>query len=348
MNALRSSLGLLLAMVALVLLFGSSYTLLETDQAIITQFGRPVGTPVTEPGLHWKAPFIQTVNRLEKRVLEWDGPTNEMPTKDKTYIQVDTFARWRISDPTQFFVRIRDERSALSRLEDIIGSEVRTSVARHELIEIVRSDKQRQPLKDDSLKMLASGSGGLGSLPPIQFGRLQLEKEIKKLAAEKLAELGIELMDVRFGRINYNPQVLERIYQRMISERQQIAQRYRSEGEGEAARIMGKKQRDLAEIESKAYKQVQQLQGEADAEATRIYAEAFNKNAQASEFYGFVKTMETYKTSLSGNVTLVLSTDSDFFSLLKKVPAIGAPPVQALPAPSPVPTPAPAVLTPAP
>jgi len=317
MNTMRSTLVFVIGVVVAVILFAGVYTLRETDQAIITQFGRPVGAVVLDAGLHWKTPFIQTVNRLEKRVLEWDGPVTEMPTKDKTYIEVDTFARWRISDPTIFFVRMRDERSAQSRIDDIIGSEVRTSVARHELIEIVRSDKAREPLRDEDLKTLPSGIGSLGTLPPIQFGRLELEKEIKRLAADKLLDLGIELMDVRFGRINYNAQVLDRIYQRMISERLQIAQRFRSEGEGEAARILGKKQRDLAEIESKAYRQVQQLQGEGDAEATRIYAEAFNKDAQAVDFYGFLKTMETYKTMFAGNSTLVLSTDSDLFRQLK-------------------------------
>ena len=218
---------------------------------------------------------------------------------------------------------------------------------RHELIEIVRSDKDREPLKDDSLKNLPSGSGGLGSLPPIRHGRLELERNIKKSSVEKLAELGIELMDVRFKRINYNGQVLERIYARMVSERQQIAQRFRSEGEGEAARIMGKKERDLAEIESKAYKQVQQLQGEADAEATRIYAEAFNQGPQATEFYGFTKTLETFKTVLGGDSTIILSTDSDLFRLLKKAqPAAVAPPSPAAPstpsAPTTVPAPVPA------
>lgn len=335
MNSVRSTLGLLLGLVLAVFCFTGLYALRETDQAIITQFGRPIGGPVTTPGLHWKAPFVQTVNRLEKRVLEWDGPVTEMPTKDKTYIEVDTFARWRISDPTVFFVSTRDERSARSRIDDIIGSEVRTSVARHELIEIVRSDKEREPLKDDSLETLPSGIGGLGTLPPIQFGRLELEKEIKTLAAQKLRDLGIELMDVRFRRINYNAQVLDRIYQRMISERLQIAQRFRSEGEGEAARIMGTKQRDLASIESKAYRQVQQLQGEGDAEATRIYANAFNKDAQAADFYRFIKTMETYKTIWGGNSTVVFSTNSDLFRPLKTVqpgpigepaPAAAAPP----------------------
>lgn len=339
MNPLRSLILGLLALLALMVLFGGFFTLSETDQAIITQFGRPIGAPITEPGLHWKVPFSQKVNRLEKRVLEWDGQPNEMPTKDKTYIEVDTFARWRISDPTQFFVRITDERSARSRLDDIIGSEVRTAVARHELIEIVRSDKGREPMKDESLKKMPWGTG-VGSLPPIQMGRLELESSVKKLSAEKLAELGIELMDVRFKRINYNAQVLDRIYQRMISERLQIAQRFRSEGEGEAARILGKKLRDLNEIESTAYKQVQEIQGQADAEATRIYAESFNQGAQATEFYGFVKTLETYKKVLGDSSMLVLSTDSDLFRLLKKATPAG-------PAAAPLPRTVPAAPAPA-
>lgn len=319
MNAIRNFI-ITVVLIALAAVGSSSfYCVSEMEIAIVTQFGKPIGEPITEPGLHWKTPFIQTVSRLEKRVLEWDGPPTEMPTKDKTYIEVDAFARWLIEDPTQFFVRIRDERSAQSRLDDIIGSEVRTVVARHELIEIVRSDKNRKSVKDETLKQVAPGNRGLGSLPPIQYGRLELEKEIKESSAKKLAEFGIRLIDIRFKRINYNKEVLTRIYQRMISERMQIAQRFRSEGEGEAARIMGRKEKDLNEIESTAYKQVQEIQGGADAEASRIYAESFNKSAQASEFYAFVKTMETYKRVLDGNSTLLLSTDSDIFRLLKTV-----------------------------
>ncbi len=299
-------LGLLLANTSL-------YTVRETDTAIVTRFGRPVGEPKTEPGLHFKVPFIELVNRLEKRVMEWDGPPVEMPTKDKTYIEVDSFARWRISEPSKYFVTLRDERSAKSRLDDIIGSEIRASVARHELIELIRSDKTRV------MKVDPQNPGTVVASVPvkIQRGRMEIEQDILAASAPKLTTLGIELLDVRIKRVNYNEAVLQRIYQRMMSERQQIAQRFRSEGEGEAARIGGKKERDLQEVESTAYKQVLQLKGDADAEATRIYAQAFNQSAEASEFYGFMKTLETYKKILGPGTNLVLSTDSEIFSLLK-------------------------------
>ncbi|MEO6595493.1 MAG: protease modulator HflC [Planctomycetota bacterium] len=303
----------LLALFLLLVFSGTFYTVRMTDTVILTQFGGPVGDPITEPGLHWKMPFIQEVTRLEKRVLEFDGQATEMPTKDKTYIEVDAFGRWRIGDPATFYVRLRDERSAQSRLEDIIGSEVRTAVASHELIEIIRSDKTRV-LPPDLEKQISLTS----VLPTAKRGRLEIQKDILAAAAPKLKDLGIELLDVRIKRVNYNTDVLTRIYQRMISERQQIAQRFRSEGEGEAARILGKKEKDLREVESIAYKQVQQNRGEADAEATRIYAEAYDKSPEASEFYTFVKTMETYRAVLGGGTNLVLSTDSDLFRLFKQ------------------------------
>ncbi len=304
----------LLALVCFSVLTGSFYTVRETETAILTQFGRPIGEPITEPGLHFKVPFIQTVNRIEKRVLEWDGPANEMPTKDKTYVEVDTFARWRIADPAKYFVGLRDERSAQSRLEDIIGSEVRAAVASHELIEIIRSQKGRALTEDPQKK----GAGAATIMPVAQRGRLEIEHDILTASAPKLAPLGLELLDVRIKRVSYNSQVLDRIYKRMISERQQIAQRFRSEGEGEAARILGKKDRDLREVESTAYKQVQQVQGEADAEASRIYAEAYNQSPAAAEFYGFLKTLETYRKILGPGTSVIFSTDSDLFRLLKK------------------------------
>src|SRR5215469_7026721 len=255
---MRRSSGLLVLILAAVfvgilVISLSVYTVDQTEQVIITQFGQPVGEPITEPGLHFKVPFVQTVNTLDKRFLEWDGAPVAIPTRDKTYIHVDTFARWRISDPKTFFVRLHDERSAQSRLEDILGSETRNAVAKHDLIEIVRTDKERKPLRDENLKNVPTGLGTIGVLPPIQYGRVKIEEEIKTNGAKKLAEFGIDLLDVRLKRVNYNPDVLDRIYQRMISERRQIAQRFRSEGEGEAARIAGQKERDLNEIQSTAY-----------------------------------------------------------------------------------------------
>jgi len=305
-------------LLGLVLLL-SLYTVRQTEQVIITQFGRPIGEPITEPGLHFKLPFVQEVNRIDKRYLAWDGPMVEMSTKDKTYIQVDTFARWRITDPMQYFLRLRDERSAQSRLEDILGSETRTAVARHELIEVVRTEKNRKPLQDENAAATLTGVGALGVLRPIQFGRAELEKSIFEAAAPKLAEFGIELLDIRIKRLNYNPEVLERIYQRMISERLQIAQRFRSEGEGEAARISGKKERDINEIESTAYKRVQEIRGESDAKATEIYARAYTQKPQAADFYRFTKSMDTYRKIIGSEATVVLSTNSDLFSLLKRI-----------------------------
>ncbi len=303
---------------AVFLVLQSTYTVNQAEQVIITQFGKPVGEPITEPGLHFKMPFTQQVNSFDKRYLAWDGPMVEMSTKDKTYVQVDTFARWRITQPMQYYLRLRDERSAQSRLEDILGSETRTAIARHELIEVVRSDKDRKPLQDESLGPL-TGEGTIGVLRPIRVGRAAIEKDVFDAAAPKLAEFGVELLDVRFKRINYNHQVLERIHQRMISERLQISQRFRSEGEGEAARINGNKERDINEIESTAYKRVQEIQGEADAKATEIYAKAYGQKSEAAEFYKFLKSMETYRKVIDGDATIVLSTNSDLFSLLKRV-----------------------------
>jgi len=292
------------------------YVVNETDQVIITQFGKPVGRPITEPGLHVKLPFVQVVNRLEKRFLEWDGAPVGIPTKDKTYIYVDAFARWRIEDPERYFVRIRDERSAQSRLEDILGSEIRNSIARHQLIEIVRSDKGRVPQGDETI--IGEGkTGSIGSLIPIALGRAGIESEIQKAAVGKLREFGIELMDLRLKRVNYNPDVLDRIYQRMISERLQIAQRFRSEGEGEAAKIAGRKEMDLQEISSGAYRKVQQIRGEADAKATEIYSRAYNQTGEAAEFYQFLKTLQTYPLVFAGDTQLVLSTDAMLLKLLK-------------------------------
>lgn len=317
-GTLRSIFAGVAALVLLIVLRTAFYTVKQTQQVIVTQFGKPVGDPVTEPGLHLKLPFIQTVNRIDKRFLEWDGAPVAIPTRDKTYIHVDTFARWRIDDPKTYFVRLHDERSAQSRLDDILGSETRNAVAKHDLIEIVRSDKARKPLRDENIKAAAGYVGALGVLPPIAFGRAKVEAEIKAGASVKMAEFGIALLDVRLKRVNYNPDVLDRIYQRMISERQQIAQRFRSEGEGEAARIAGQRDRDLNEIESTAYRQVQQIRGQADAKASEIYARAYTQSPHAAEFYSFLKSMATYRRVLTKDSTLVLSTDSDLLRYLRR------------------------------
>ena len=291
-----------------------SYVVEETDQVIITQFGKPVGEPQTEPGLHFKMPFIQDINRIEKRFLPWDGPSNVMSTKDKNYLIIDTFARWRIQDPLKYFLRLRDVRSALSRLDDILGSEIRNAVARHDLIEIVRTDKDREAKTDESL---VQGVAMDGVLNPITIGRELVEKQILEKAAVKLVDFGIELKDVRFKRINYNETVRRRIYERMISERNQIADRFRSEGAGEAAKIMGLKEKDLAQIESESYRSVEQIYGEADANASAIYAESYNKSPEAVAFYTFIKTLETYKEVLNSDISLFITTDNPLFKLFK-------------------------------
>jgi membrane protease subunit HflC len=294
------------------------YTVSEVEQAIITQFGKPVGEPVTTAGLKFKIPFIQDVNPIDKRVLEWDGKPSDMPTKDKLYISVDLFARWRIIDPLQYFLRLRDERSAQSRLDDILGSETRNAVAKHELIEIIRTTKDRVPLRD-ALLTEAERKQDIGSLVPIQKGRKLVEQEIFSAAAEKVRVFGIELLDIRFKRINYNESVRPKIYDRMISERRQIAERFLSEGNGEAARIRGNRVRDLNKIQSEAYRQVEEIRGVADAKATEIYATAYNQSPEAAAFYEFTRTMHAYKSIISKNTTLVLSTDSDLFKFLKGI-----------------------------
>jgi modulator of FtsH protease HflC len=313
--ALRVLMVALLA-ILVVATAGSYYTVSETHQVIITQFGRPVGNPVTTAGLKFKAPFIQQANPIDKRILQWDGSPTDMPTKDKLYISVDLFARWRITDPLQYFLRLRDERSAQSRLDDILGSETRNAVAKHELIEIIRTTKDRAPLQDSTI---ADPNNVVGALVPIRKGRQLVEAEIFAAAAKKVEVFGIELLDIRFKRINYNESVRPKIYDRMISERRQIAERFRSEGNGEAARILGNRERDLNRIQSEAYKRVEEIRGEADATATGIYAQAYNQSEQAVQFYEFTRTMETYKTIIATNTTLILSTDSDLFGFLKTI-----------------------------
>ena len=310
----------LLAILALLaigtyVLMGLIYTVSEVEQAIITQFGEPVDAPVTTAGLKFKVPFIQDVNLIDKRVLEWDGNPSDMPTKDKLYISVDIFARWRIVDPLRYFLRLHDERSAQSRLDDVLGSEIRNAVAKHELIEIIRTTKDRVPLRDT----LATEAGrvDVGSLVPIQKGRKLVEQEIFAEAAEKVRVFGIELLDIRFKRINYNESVRPKIYDRMISERRQIAERFLSEGNGEAARIRGNRVRDLNKIQSEAYRQVEEIRGVADAKATEIYARAYNQSPEAVAFYEFTRTMQSYKSIIAENTTLVLSTNSDLFKFLK-------------------------------
>ena len=316
MNSVKPIVLLVLVGAAVFILTSALYAVSEIEQVIITQFGRPVGAAVTTAGLKLKVPFIQEVNRIDKRILEWDGSPTDMPTEDKLYISVDLFARWRIKDPLQYFLRLRDERSAQSRLDDILGSETRNAVAKHQLIEIIRTTKDRLPLRDASL---ADANNVVGALVPIEKGRKQVEEELFAAASQKVQVFGIELMDIRFKRINYNESVRPKIYDRMISERRQIAERFRSEGNGEAARIVGNRERDLNKVQSEAYRSVEGIRGEADARATEIYARAYNQSPEAVQFYEFTRTMETYKAAIATNTTLVLSTDSELFKFLKSI-----------------------------
>ena len=313
---------LLIALAGVVVIASSAFTVNETEQVFITEFGKPVGDPINadpaknDAGLHWKKPFIQEVNRIEKRMLEWDGPATEMPTRDKLYITVDNFARWRISDPKTYFEKLRDERSALSRLDDIIGSETRNVIASHDLIEVIRSDKDRKPVRDESL---VAADSNLGQLPPIRFGRNTLDEQILKAAQPKVRSWGIELLDIRFKRINYKPGVIDKIYKRMSSEREQIAERFRSEGAGEAAKILGRKERDLLSIQSEAYRKEQEIKGKADAQATGIYASAYSSSPSAADFYQFVKTLDTYQKTLGKDTATIFTSNGDLFRLFKHI-----------------------------
>jgi membrane protease subunit HflC len=309
MKGIGAVLALILLLAALVVLSAAVYRVYETEQVIITQFGDPVGEPVTTPGLHLKVPFIQRVNRFEKRFLEWDGDPNQIPTKDKRFIYVDTYARWRITDPLLFFQRLRDEVGAQSRLDDILDGETRNTVARHNLIEVVRSTNREFAVAVD----LEQGET-TETARRIEFGRAKLALEVLAAAVAPTAGLGVEVLDFRFKRIEYVEEVQQEVYARMISERNRIAEQFRSEGAGEAARINGEKDRQLKAITSEAYRQAQEIKGRADAEATKIYAAAHNRD---SDFYRFQKSMKTFRQTIDEGTVLVLTTDGDLLRYLQ-------------------------------
>jgi membrane protease subunit HflC len=287
------------------------YVVDETQQVVITQFGEPVGEAIDSPGLHFKIPFIRTANYFDKRFLEWDGDPNQVPTKDKRFIWVNTYARWRISDPLLFFQRLQNERGAQTRLDDILDGETRNAVARQDLVEVVRSTNREQET------ILISAEEETAVLEEIQKGREAITREILENAQRRAADLGIELIDLRFKRINYVQEVQKDVFERMIAERKRIAQRYLSEGEGEAARIRGEKERDLAQINSEAYRTSEEIRGRADAESTNIYAEAYNRDVT---FYTFLKSLETYENVAGKDSTLILTTDSEVLRYLKRTP----------------------------
>jgi membrane protease subunit HflC len=304
-------LGVILA-AGVIILYSAAFIVKETEQVIITQFGKPVGAPVTEPGIHFKIPLIQEAHFFDKRFLAWDGDPNQIPTKDKRFIWVDGYARWRIIDPLLFFQRVRDERGAQTRLDDILDGETRNAVANNNLVEIIRSTNREIEVSEE-MEELQESEIDLD----IKLGREKLTRQIIEAAAPRLQVLGIELLDLRFKRINYVEEVQRKIYERMISERKRIAEKFRSEGQGEAARIQGDRERDLKKIESEAYRQAQEIKGKADAEATTIYARAYDQNPESREFYRFLKTMESYKDTLSEKDWLLLSTKADFFKFLQ-------------------------------
>ncbi|MDD9304207.1 MAG: protease modulator HflC [Desulfobacter sp.] len=307
--------GILVIVAAvIVLVYDSAYVVDETEQVVVTQFGRIVGDAVKEPGLKFKLPFIQKANIFPKNLLEWDGDPGQIPTKDKTYIWVDTFARWKISDPIVYFQTVKDEFSGLKRLDDIIDPAMRDLISAYPLVESVRNTAR--PM--DTFDAIGAGSEDKNTKRMVRYkvdlGRAEIARQIEKQAREKLVEFGIEVVDVKIKRINYIDSVRRSVYDRMIAERNQIAEKFRAEGKGEASNIRGEKERELQVIKSEAYREAQTLKGKADAEATRVYAKAYG---QDPEFYAFLKTMELYKKTLEKDSTMVLSTDSELMKYLK-------------------------------
>ncbi len=306
-KSIKNILLIAAALVALIIILDSVYIVSETNQVIVTQFGEPMGGAITKPGVHLKTPFVQRANYFEKRWLEWEGDANQIPTKDKKYIWVETYCRWRISDPLRFFQRVQDERGAQSRMDDIVDGEARNAIANYDLIEIVRSSNREFERSVESALLDVTSS-------KIEVGRDKIAKIILEKADKITPEFGVEIKDVQIKRVNYVDEVQKKVFERMIAERQRIASKFRSEGDGKSAEIRGQKEKELKRIQSEAYRKAQEIMGKADAEATRIYALAYNLDP---ELYQFLKTMEAYRTSLAKDTWLVLSTDSEFLKYLK-------------------------------
>ena len=298
-----------LAIIAIATLSSTFYTVSETEQVVITQFGEPIGVAVTQPGLHVKLPFAQDVNVFDKRWLEWTGNPNQVPTRDKKYIWVETYARWRIANPLLFFQRLRDERGAQSRINDIIDGDTRNVIANHNLIEVVRVSNRAFEKAEDVEDVMETEA-----MRQVEFGRYKLTRLILERASKVMPDYGIELVDVQIHRVNYIESVQAKVFERMISERKRIADRHRSEGQGKSAEIRGKKERELKVIESEAYRKTQEIMGRGDAEATGIYAAAYNKDR---ELYRFLRTMDTYKATIDKNSWLVLSTNADIYKYIQ-------------------------------
>ena len=303
------SVGLLVVLVLLLVIMNSLFVVREDQQVIITRFGEPVRDPIIEPGLKMKIPFIERALVFDRRFLEWQGEPEELTTKDKVFIFVDVYARWRIADPLLFYQRNRDERLAQSRLDDILDGETRNAIARHNLLEVIRTSNRTPAIDESNPEEIR--------FETITAGRDEIRQEILEAAKPAAESLGIELLDARFRRINYSEKVEPAVFRRMISERQRIADRYRSEGQGEQARILGEMERDLKRIQSEAYREAEEIRGRADAEATSIYAEAYNQSADSRQFYEFLKTMETFEQTIDRDTWLMLSTEGDFYRFLE-------------------------------
>jgi len=312
MNNMIKTLFLAAIAITIVVVYNAAYIVDETEQVIVTQFGRVVGEPVTTPGLKFKLPFFQQANYFPNNLLTWDGDPGQVPTKDKTYIWVDTFARWKIVDPIKYFQTVNNEFAALERLDDIIDPAMRNLVTSYPLVESVRNSDRSM----DTFEAVSGESKKRVHQYKIELGRDEITKQIVKQASPKLAPFGIELVDVKIKRINYIESVRRAVYDRMIAERNQIAEKYRAEGKGEASNIRGEKEKELQTITSQAYEKAQKIKGEADAKATKIYADAYSVDP---DFYAFLKTMEVYKATMKKDSTLVLSTDSDFMKYFKGV-----------------------------
>ena len=308
-KSMKTLIAVAAALALILVLSDALFIVSETDQVIITQFGEPKGDALTNPGVHVKVPFIQKTHFFEKRWLEWDGDPNQVPTRDKKYIWINTYSRWRISNPLVFYQRVRDERGAQSRIDDIVDGETRNAIASFDLIELVRSTNREFEVTDETVILDV-----IEALEEIKLGRDRIARIILEKASAITAEFGVEIKDVQIKRVNYVDDVQRKVFERMIAERQRIASKFRSEGDGKSAEIRGQKERELKRITSEAYRKAQEVMGKADAEATGIYARAYNADP---EFYQFMKTLETYRTTLTKQTWLVLSTDSEFLKYLK-------------------------------
>jgi len=297
--------------VLLIAITSSIYIVNEKEQVVITQFGRPIGIAVTTPGVNFKIPFVQDANVFDKRYLEWDGDPNQIPTKDKKFIFIDTYARWQITDPLQFYKRLTNERGAQTRLNDILDGETRDYIANHDLVEAVRNSNRKAKITDTLTEPSSD------TLIDVEVGRVKIEEMILKTGNERASDLGIVILDFKIKRINYVEEVRKNVFKRMKSERFRVADKFRSQGQGEASRINGEKVRDLRKIQSTAFEQAEKIKGKADADAAAIYAQTYNQSTKSKNLYTFLKSMETFEKTFDKNTSVIISTDSELYKYLK-------------------------------